>query len=162
MYLPSSPRYGRMPESTLTPAPVKSAVRPGRARNEQRWSTAAALAVAVAVAVAVTETGIDGIEIRTMTMTWGRVKAKYQVPSKVPSKVPRSAKCHVPSDAGRASKLICGWVVGLTRLARHRAVRGGSRFPGSGSGSLSALWAITTDPPPTTTTNDDVRRRETT
>lgn len=64
MYLPSSPRYARIPESTLTPAPVKSAARPGRARKEHSCSIAAAFGVAAE------ETGWwwgrVGIEIRTM------------------------------------------------------------------------------------------------
>ena len=75
MYRPSSPRYGRIPESTLTPAPVKSAVRPGRARKEESWSTAATLEI---LAMGVPETGlcpILGIEIRTMVQALSALSA---------------------------------------------------------------------------------------
>ena len=62
--MPFAPRYARIPESTLTPAPVIVATFPG-ARNEAMRSAAAlALMVLVALTVERTDWGMVGTEMR--------------------------------------------------------------------------------------------------
>jgi hypothetical protein len=66
MYLPSFPRYALTPESTLTPAPVNTAVRPEDRNDAMRWTasegdTAGTLRKAAAERMA---EGMFGIERR--------------------------------------------------------------------------------------------------
>ena len=66
MYLPSSPLYARIPESTLTPAPVNSATFPDERKLAIRCAASSGSITGVGNTDESTLSGIVGIEMRIL------------------------------------------------------------------------------------------------